>query len=49
MKHVLIIGGAGYVGTILSSYLLKNGYKVTVLDSCVYQNQFAIQSYLGDP
>jgi len=49
MKNILLIGGAGYVGTVLTSHLLKNGYIVTVLDSFVYKNQFAVQPYLGDP
>jgi nucleoside-diphosphate-sugar epimerase len=49
MKNVLIVGGAGYVGTTLTFHLLKNGHKVTVLDNFVYDNQFAVQSFLGDP
>lgn len=49
MKNILLIGGAGYVGTVLSSNFLKKGYKVTILDNFVYEHQFAIQSYLGDP
>jgi nucleoside-diphosphate-sugar epimerase len=49
MKNVLLIGGAGYVGTVLTSHLLKKGYTVKVLDPFVYQNQFAVQAYLGDP
>ena len=49
MKTILIVGGAGYVGTVLTSYLLKKGYKVIVLDNFVYKNQFAIQPYAGDP
>lgn len=49
MKHILLLGGAGYVGTIATSHFLKKGYKVSVLDKFVYENQFAIQSYLGDP
>ena len=48
MKNVLIIGGAGYVGSVVSSHLLKNGYKVTVLDNFLYNNQFAVQPYMGD-
>jgi nucleoside-diphosphate-sugar epimerase len=48
MKNILLIGGAGYVGTVLSSHFLKKGYKVTVLDNFVYNNQFAITSYVGD-
>ena len=29
MKNILLIGGAGYVGTVLTSHFLKMGYKVT--------------------
>jgi len=49
MKNVLLIGGAGYVGSVLTSHFLKSGYKVTVLDYFVYNNQFAVQPYFGDP
>jgi nucleoside-diphosphate-sugar epimerase len=49
MKNILLIGGAGYVGNVLSSHFLKKGHKVTVLDNFVYEHQFAIQPYLGDP
>jgi nucleoside-diphosphate-sugar epimerase len=48
MKSILLVGGAGYVGTVLTSHFLKMGYKVTVLDNFIYQNQFAIQPFLGD-
>lgn len=49
MKNILLIGGAGYVGTVITAHFLKKGFKVTVLDNFVYKNQFAIQPYLGDP
>ncbi|PIQ47519.1 MAG: NAD-dependent epimerase/dehydratase [Cytophagales bacterium CG12_big_fil_rev_8_21_14_0_65_40_12] len=49
MKSILLIGGAGYVGSVLSSHLLKLGYQVHVLDNFVYDNQFAVQQFLGDP
>jgi len=49
MKHILLIGGAGYVGTVVTSHFLKKGYKITVLDNFVYNNQFAIEPYVGDP
>ncbi len=49
MKNILLIGGAGYVGTVLTSHFLKKGHKVTVIDNFTYDNQFAIQPYLGDP
>lgn len=37
MQKVLITGGAGYLGSVLSEVLLSRGYKVTVLDSLVYK------------
>ena len=48
MKNVLLIGGAGYVGTVITSHFLKLEYKVRVLDNFVYKNQESIQAFLGD-
>lgn len=48
MKNVLLIGGAGYVGTAVTSQFLKLGYQVRVLDNFVYKNQDSIQAFLGD-
>ena len=36
MKKILITGGAGYVGAVLTPYLLEKGYKITVLDLMIY-------------
>ena len=48
MKNILLIGGAGYVGSVITSEFLKKGYKVTVLDNFVYDNQFTVAPYIGD-
>lgn len=48
MNNILLIGGAGYVGTVITSHFLKLGFKVRALDNFVYQNQDSIQAYLGD-
>ncbi|MDB0032227.1 SDR family oxidoreductase [Alphaproteobacteria bacterium] len=37
-KNILIIGGGGYVGTMLVPLLLKNKHNVTVLDLFLYGN-----------
>ena len=36
--NVLVTGGAGYIGSILSRILLKKGYNVTVLDRLFFGN-----------
>ncbi|HSL28946.1 MAG TPA: NAD(P)-dependent oxidoreductase [Anaerolineales bacterium] len=35
-RHVLITGGAGYIGSLLASELLRAGYRVTILDSLLF-------------
>ena len=38
MKKVLVVGGAGYVGSVLVPKLLQAGYKVRVFDLYLYSN-----------
>ena len=35
-RHILVTGGAGYIGSLLTSELLRAGYHVTVIDSLLF-------------
>jgi nucleoside-diphosphate-sugar epimerase len=46
VRRVLVVGGAGYVGSVLVRDLLEAGYGVTVLDAFMY-GEDALQSLFG--
>lgn len=35
-RHVVVTGGAGYIGSLLTAHLLRLGYRVTVLDNLLF-------------
>lgn len=47
-RHVLITGGAGYIGSILTSELLRQNYRVSVLDSLLFGGE-SIVPFLSHP
>jgi nucleoside-diphosphate-sugar epimerase len=47
-RHVLITGGAGYIGSLLTTELLRANYRVTVLDSLLYGGE-ALIPFLHHP
>lgn len=47
-KHVVITGGAGYIGSLLTAHLLRSGWQVTVLDSLLFGGE-ALLSFLSHP
>ena len=47
-RHVLITGGAGYIGSLLTSELLRQNYRVTLLDSLLFGGE-SILPFLSHP
>lgn len=47
-RHILITGGAGYIGSILTSELLRNNYQVTILDSLLFGGE-SILPFMSHP
>lgn len=47
-RHVVITGGAGYIGSLLTSELLRSNYHVTVLDSLLFGGE-SIVPFLHHP
>lgn len=47
-RHVLVVGGAGYIGSQLVRLLLEKGWRVRVLDNLVYGDA-AIRDLNGTP
>tara|TARA_Y100001970_G_C14208487_1_gene845464 strand:- start:693 stop:2072 length:1380 start_codon:yes stop_codon:yes gene_type:complete len=45
LPKVLIVGGAGFIGTVLTSKLLEKNYHVTVLDNLIYDNKVIKKNY----
>jgi len=46
-EKVLVIGGAGYLGTVLVDSLLQQGYPVSILDSFIYGKK-PVEKYKGN-
>ena len=42
MKKILVAGGAGYIGSVCTEYLLDRGYDVTVLDALITGHRKAV-------
>lgn len=47
-KHVLITGGAGYIGSLLTGELLRAGYFVTVVDELIFGGD-SLLAFLAHP
>lgn len=48
-RTVLIIGGAGYIGCVLTEHFLSRGWNVRGFDNLVYNHGLVIPAYLPHP
>ena len=37
--HILVVGGGGYIGSVLTSFLIKKGWRVKVVDKMLYEKK----------
>ena len=44
-KSILILGGAGYIGTVVVDFFLKKKYKVTCIDNLLYGQKSTLKSF----
>ncbi len=49
IKKILVIGGEGYIGNILTENLLSKGYEVISYDNLIYKNGNTILSKINKP
>ncbi len=49
MKKILLIGGEGYIGNIVSEKLLSVGYSVTSFDNLIYGNNTCVLNHIHNP
>jgi nucleoside-diphosphate-sugar epimerase len=47
-RHILITGGAGYIGSLLTGVLLQRGYDVTVVDDLLFGGE-PLLAYFSHP
>lgn len=48
IAHVLVTGGAGYIGSVLCRQLLDRGYRITVLDNFLYRQNSLLDCCSSD-
>ena len=47
-QHVVVTGGAGYVGSLLTAQLLQQGHRVTVIDNLLFGGE-SLLTFLSHP
>ena len=49
MKRILLIGGEGYIGNVVSEHLLASGYSVISYDLLLYKNNNCVLNHTKNP
>jgi UDP-N-acetylglucosamine 4-epimerase len=49
MTHILITGGAGFIGSNLCEHFLRKGYRVTCLDNFATGHRHNLAGFIGNP
>lgn len=47
-RHIVITGGAGYIGSLLTAILLRQGHRVTVIDNLLFGGE-SLLAFFSDP
>ncbi|MFC2065145.1 NAD-dependent epimerase/dehydratase family protein [Chloroflexota bacterium] len=47
-RHILVTGGAGFIGSLLTAELLRAGYRVSVLDKLLFGGE-SLLAFMSDP
>lgn len=47
-RKILLVGGAGYIGTVMTGHFLRKGWQVRCMDQLVYKNESCVWPFLSD-
>tara|TARA_X000001036_G_scaffold394870_1_gene395461 strand:+ start:120 stop:1118 length:999 start_codon:yes stop_codon:yes gene_type:complete len=45
---ILLVGGGGYIGTIVTKHFISKGFSIECLDNFIYRNSFSIDEFKGN-
>ena len=45
-KNILLVGGSGYIGSVVVNYLLNKNYHIICYDDFIYNHEYVIKNFL---
>lgn len=48
-RNILLVGGAGYIGTVMTDHFLRKEWGVRCFDQLIYKNESCVWPFLSDP